>query len=55
METKSFIRLTRFILFIAFLNHFVRSAAALPNKRVEDDEILAILARQAEFTVLDVP
>ena len=52
MGTNSF---TRIIYFITFLNLFVRSAVALPNQRVEDDKILAIIARQAEFTALGVP
>ena len=55
MKTHSFTRITYFTLLLTFLNLFVRSAAALPNRRVEDDEILAIIARQAEFKAVDVP
>ena len=51
METNSLIRLINFHLFTTFLNFFVRSAAALPKKRERDDKILAVLARQAEFTI----
>jgi hypothetical protein len=55
METNSFIRLIYFLLLPTFPNVFVRSASALPNKRMEDDEVLAILARQVELIIRDVP